>query len=228
MSLLDFIFPKYCINCRKIGSYICDNCFSYISFNEISTCVVCQKPALGGLTHPRCKKRSTIDGVISSLVYKGVVKKMVYQFKYKPHVSDLQRTLDTLFYEGLIQKELFQTMVTGQVALVPIPLHKKRFRSRGYNQSLLLAEGLSKLCGIRVMDCMHRIKNTTTQIRLSQEERKENISGAFAVKNLWHPVRNVILIDDIVTSGATLAEAAKVLKKAGVEKVWGATLAHGK
>jgi competence protein ComFC len=228
MSLLDFIFPKYCINCRRIGSYICDNCFSYISFNEISTCAVCQKAALGGLTHPRCSRRFTIDGVISSLVYKGVVKKMVYQFKYKPHVSDLQSTLDSLFYEGLIQKELFHTMVTGEVVFVPIPLHKTRFRSRGYNQSLLLAESLSKQCGIGVVDCMERVKNTTTQIRLSQQERKKNISGAFVVKNSWHPVRNVILIDDIVTSGATLTEATKVLKKAGVEKVWGATLAHGK
>jgi ComF family protein len=159
-------------------------------------------------------------------VYKGVVKKMVYQFKYKPNVTDLKSLLDTLFYEGLIQKELFYTILAGEAVFVPIPLYKTKLRSRGYNQALLLAKGLSKQTQIPIADCLGRIKNTTTQVRMSQQERKENIKGAFALKKTV-PVPQVILVDDIVTSGATLAEAAKVLKKAGVKKVWGFTLAHG-
>jgi competence protein ComFC len=226
MSLLDFIFPKYCVNCRKLGGYICDNCFVFISFNEISTCVVCQRPAFGGLTHSYCKTRYTIDGVFSSLVYKGVVKKLLYQFKYKPHVGDLRKVLGDLFYEGLIQKEGCYQLLTEASVIVPIPLYKTKLRSRGYNQSQLLADNLAKKCGMDVLHCLERIKNTHTQVGLPQQKRLENIKGAFVLTVDTLPDQ-VVLVDDVVTSGATLNEAAKILKKAGVKKVWGLTLAHG-
>lgn len=227
MSLLDFVFPKYCVNCRKIGSYICDSCFSYISFNEVSTCVVCQRAAFGGVTHPKCKTRYTIDGVFSSLVYQGVVKKLVYQFKYKPHVKDLRSVFDELFFEGLIQKELAYRVLNDDSILVPIPLYRTKLRRRGYNQAAILAQGLAKRCGAQVVDCLERIRDTKTQVGLPREKRAENIKDAFVLKAPLQGVAQVLLIDDIVTSGATLAEAARVLKKAGVEKVWGLTLAHG-
>lgn len=227
MSLLDFIFPKYCVNCRKIGSYICDSCFAYISFNEVSTCVVCQRPAFGGLTHPRCKTRYTIDGVFSSLIYKGVVKRLLYQFKYKPHVGELQKVLGDLFYEGLIQKEGCYQLLTDTSVIVPIPLYKTKLRSRGYNQSQLLAESLARKCGIKVSECLDRVKNTHTQVGLSQQERQDNIRDAFTLKFHEADHLQILLVDDVVTSGATLNEAAKLLKKAGVKKVWGLTLAHG-
>src|SRR6266705_6000285 len=106
MSLLDLLFPKYCVGCRALGSYLCANCFTSISFLDHDICVACQTPAFGGLTHPRCVKRYEIDGVFASLAYKGVVKRLVYQFKYKPHITHLKSELVDLFYEGLIQKEI--------------------------------------------------------------------------------------------------------------------------
>ncbi len=229
MSLLDFLFPKYCVSCKKFGDYLCPSCFAKVSFIDAGFCVACQKSAIGGLTHPACKKGSMIDGVFSSLIYRGVAKKLVYQFKYKPHVTDLQKTLLEFFYEGLIQKEMCYRLLQEGGVFIPIPLHKARFRKRGYNQAQLLAAGLSKKFDLPMLDCLERVKNTKTQVGLSKEDREENIHGAFALKKNVRltDIKQVFLVDDVVTSGATLKEAAKILKKAGVKRVWGVTLAHG-
>ncbi len=230
MSILDFIFPKRCVNCGKIGSYICTNCFSYIAFHDSGVCIVCQRASIGGLTHPVCRGKYTPDGVFSSLVYKGVVKKLVYKFKYNPNLTDLKTVLDDLFYEGIIQKEALHKVLVSESVLIPIPLYKSKMRKRGYNQSQILAKGLGKRLNIQVLDCLERIRDTKTQVGLKKEEREENIKGAFRIRNYESEIRNygqVFLVDDVVTSGATLKEAAKVLKKGGVEKVYGLILAHG-
>ena len=231
MSLVDLLFPKRCIQCKTFGSYLCTNCFATITFCDMMVCTVCQKQAIGGLTHPVCKTRSSIDGVFPSLVYKGVVKKLVYVFKYPPYLTDLQAQLIELFYEGLIQKEQFMSLLKEPSMFVPIPLHASKFRKRGYNQSALLAKGLAKKLEIDVFDYLKRVKSTKTQVGLSKDDRRGNIAEAFALQLASNDeikrYNQVFLIDDVVTSGATLREAAKVLKKAGFQKVWGLTLAHG-
>jgi competence protein ComFC len=194
-------------------------------------CTVCQKQAIGGLTHPVCKNRYSIDGVFPSLVYKGVVKKLVYDFNYPPHLTNMQEQVTDLFYEGIIQKEQFFRLLDTSTVFVPIPLHSQKLKKRGYNQSKLLAEGLAKRFTIPVSDCLRRVKLTKTQVGLSKEDRIKNIQNAFLLQSksidIAKKYHNVFLIDDVVTSGATLREAAKVLKKAGVKNVWGLTLAHG-
>lgn len=231
MSLADFFFLKQCVQCKKFGSYLCSNCFSSIRFIDSMVCTVCQRQAMGGLTHPVCKTRYSIDGVFPSLVYKGVVKKLVYVFKYPPYLTDLQAQLVDLLYEGIIQKEQFFSLLREPSFFVPIPLHQVKMRKRGYNQSSLLAEGLAKRFTIPVVDCLNRTKNTKTQVGLSKEDRKGNIDRAFALKfrvnDLVKNFQHVFLVDDVVTSGATLREAANILKRAGFPHVWGLTLAHG-
>lgn len=139
--------------------------------------------------------------------------------------------LDALFFEGIIQKEHFYPLLISESVFVPVPLHKKKLRKRGYNQAELLAKGLGKRFGLPVVDCLQRVKETKTQVGLSKEERASNSRNAFAFnpafQNNLRGIKQAFLVDDVVTSGATLRECAKVLKKAGVEKVWGLTLAHG-
>ena len=154
MSVFDLFFLKRCIQCKKFGSYLCTNCFSSISFIDTMVCTHCQRQAMGGLTHPVCKTRYSIDGVFPSLVYKGVVKKLVYVFKYPPYLTDLQLQLVDLLYEGVIQKEQFMSLVQEPTLFVPIPLHAKKFRKRGYNQSKLLAVGLAKRFDAVVNECL--------------------------------------------------------------------------
>lgn len=172
-----------------------------------------------------------IDGTFPSIVYKGVVKKLVYSFKYPPYLTSLEPYLSDLMYEGLVQKEAFYNVTNKRSILLPIPLHTKKFRKRGYNQSMLLALSLGKRLEIPVMNCLQRTKETKTQVGFSKEERLRNIKGAFAVnKKCTKEIgeyEQVFLVDDVVTSGATLKEAAHVLKKAGVQSVYGITLAHG-
>src|SRR6266702_2857098 len=165
-ELFYLFFHKRCVQCEKFGSYLCANCFSSITFADTIVCAVCQRQAMGGVTHPVCKTRYTIDGVFPSLVYKGVVKKLVHVFKYPPYLTDLQSQLIDLLYEGIIQKEQFIPLLQESSVLIPIPLCQTKLRKRGYNQAKLLAEGLGKRLNISIVDCLKRVKNTKTQVGL--------------------------------------------------------------
>ncbi|MBI2430765.1 MAG: ComF family protein [Candidatus Levybacteria bacterium] len=206
MGVLDFIFPKYCVNCKKPGSYLCANCFSYISFSE----------------------QNTKEGFFSAIAYKGVVRKLIFQFKYKPYLSDLRTVLGELFYESLIQQEEFMKILETNPILVPIPLHKSKLQKRGYNHAQILAEDLAKRLDLSHVDLLKRIKKTSSQFGLKKEERKKNVAGAFEVVSnaLMSQFTNIVLVDDILTTGATMLEATRVLKKAGVKRVWGLALAR--
>lgn len=228
MGLLDYIFPKYCVNCRKLGSYLCANCFSYLSFDTHGICLVCGKPSIDSLTHPGCKTRYAIDGAFCAIVYKGTARKLIFQFKYKPYVSDLKKVLGDLFFESLIQQEMFSKILEQNPILVPIPLHSSKLKSRGYNHAAILADELAKRFNFKQIELLKRVKKTSSQFGLKRDERKKNVAGAFAISDKQQAIRDkyILLVDDILTTGATLLEAANVLKRAGAKKVFAATLAQ--
>lgn len=229
MGILDFLFPKYCVNCKKIGDYLCANCFSLLSFDVSYICLVCNRPSVDGLTHPGCLGRYTIDGAFSSIAYSRVAKKLVYAFKYKPYVSTLKSFLIDLFYEGIIQNEQVIRILQSYPLFIPIPLHVSRLSNRGYNQSLLLAEGLGRRMSLRVQDVLLRVRKTKSQFGLTREERIENISKAFVLKANKKGLirgRTIFLVDDVLTTGSTLLEAARALKRHGAKKVWGIAFAR--
>lgn len=230
MDFLDIIFPKYCINCRKLGDFLCSKCFSFLSFEVDKICAVCNLASFNGLTHPRCKNKYTIDGVFSSISYKGVAKKMIIKFKYDPYLIGIKKVLSDLFYEGIIQKEEFHKVLNSKNAiLVPIPLFPSKERKRGYNHAHILASELSKKLNLPVINLLKRIKNTKPQASLKREERIKNLRDAFALSSniLKSQYSNIFLVDDIFTTGSTLLEAGRVLKRSGAESVWGLTLARG-
>jgi len=231
MDLLDLLFPKRCAVCRTFGSFLCSNCFSYLTFQQEDNCLVCNRPAIDGITHPRCSGKYVIDGVSASLVYNPTVRKMIKAFKYQPYLSSIKTTLGELFYEGLIQKQAFVQFVSQECILVPIPLHAERLRKRGYNQAELLANEIGKQFHNDVRNCLDRVKNTSSQFSLKREDRLANIKDAFSFRQKYEKDisdKDILLVDDLVTSGATMLEAANVLKRNGVRKVWGIALAHGK
>lgn len=227
MVLLDIIFPKKCVGCKKKREYICSNCFASISFATESICTVCNRPSLDGKTHPICTGKYTLDGTFSAVKYKGVVRKLVYQLKYAPYLTDLLPVLTELCYEALIQNELFVELIKKKPILVPIPLSGKRLRKRGYNQAELLAKALGKRFTLPVTTLLRRTKETKPQYGLKREERMENMKGAFDinVKRKSQSAKVALLIDDVLTTGSTMQEGAKVLKKNGVTEVWGLALA---
>ncbi len=156
----------------------------------------------------------------------------MYQFKYAPYLTDLQTVLGDLLYEQMIQEELFMKILQQNPILVPIPLSRSKERKRGYNHAEILAKNLGKKLGIPVQNILLRIKETKPQYGLKREERIRNIKNAFGIQNHELRIKNyakrptVFLVDDIVTTGSTLLEAANVLKRNGFRKVYGVILAQ--
>ncbi len=227
MMFLDFLFPKYCVSCRKIGSYVCADCFAHLSFSQKTMCFLCGKYAIDGLTHPMCDKNS-LDGCFIALEYTAVAKKLIYVSKYKPYVHAVSEVMSELFYEGLIQKEALMRLLATENnrILMPIPLHAKKQRSRGYNHAAILGKEVVKKLHMTFVDTLIRVKETRVQFGLTKEERKKNMKDVFAIKNEKNSKDVIVfLIDDIVTTGVTFVEAAKVLKKAGAKKVYGLAFA---
>ena len=186
---------------------------------------------MDGLTHPYCMTPYGINGIISVIAYKGIVKKLLYQFKYKPYLADLKTILSRLFYEGLIQQEAFMKFINNEnVIITSVPLHPSRLKKRGYNQSDLLAKEIARLLNLKYMSSiLDRKINTKPQFNLSKKERRGNMRGAFQINSkikIQKSKLNIILVDDITTTGATLRECAKVLKAHGAKRVLGVTLAH--
>ena len=191
-------------------------------------CLVCNKGSFDGLTHPVCRGRYTIDGAFSAIAYKGIVKKLIYNFKYEPYLSDLKNSLVELFYESIIQNEIFQKAYALMPTLVPIPLHPNKLRKRGYNHAQLLAKGISQKVNLNLLNLLERTKDTKSQFGLNLKDRKRNLKGAFRMAKNCSIAKlpNIFLVDDILTTGSTLLEAARILKKNGAKKVWGLTLAR--
>lgn len=229
MGLLDLLFPKYCVTCRKRGTFLCDDCFSRVSFDTRMICLVCNRGSLDGRTHPPCRKKFAIDGAVASIAYKTTVKKLVYRFKYKPYITALSPLLTDLFYEGIIQQELFERVFQETPLLIPVPLHTNRLRKRGYNHAALLARGLAHKLELPCHDILERNRETKSQFGLSQKERKENVKEAFGIKKWKEEVikeKTIFLVDDILTTGSTMSEIARVLKEQGAKKVYGLVLSR--
>lgn len=133
-------------------------------------------------------------------------------------------------YEGLIQSESFINILNRNPVIIDVPIHKNKFKKRGYNHSTLLAENLAEKLNLKFApDVLLRLKETKPQFKLSREERRENILGAFNLNPKFKDFvkdKSIIIVDDVTTSGATLNECAKILKRNGAKFVWGATLAR--
>jgi ComF family protein len=227
---LDLIFPKKCLGCGKTGGYFCSDCLNLISLDPARICPVCERPSLGGFTHPGCLRPSSLDGLTAVFAYKGLIKKAIKKLKYK-FVSDLTSDLIELFLSFCGEDKAFSDFCQQKkVFLVPIPLHSSRLRWRGFNQAELLGKMITENLGIVFLpDLLIRTKKTKPQVDLNEEERQKNILGAFSVNPNWKlEIENwkFVLFDDVWTSGATLREAAKVLKRNGAKKVWGLTMAR--
>ncbi len=180
-------------------------------------------------TCTRCKDKK-LSGLYFALPYKEkpLTRKLIYQFKYEPYIKDLAKTLASILIEHFIITSKNTDEVWKNGILIPVPLGNKKIKSRGYNQAEKLAKELSKTIEIPLhTHNLIKIKETLSQINLSKEKREENIKNAFAIKNPFEiKGKNIFLVDDVYTTGATMEECARVLKKSGAKKVWGIAVAR--
>ena len=233
-------FPKFCLGCQKEGCYLCQDCRAILDISEFDYCL-CEKNALRISTIEgragrcqRCRDK-TLSGLYFALPYKDklLTKKLIGQFKYQPYLKDLAGTLASILIEHFLISGKNTDEIWENSVLIPVPLDKKKLRARGYNQSEELAKELSKVLKIpAVSDVLIKIKSTPAQMELKKEERKKNLLNAFSIKkcgtsDVPHFLgKKVFLVDDVYTTGSTMAECAKVLRSAGAKQVWGICIAR--
>ena len=213
--ILDLIFPLTCVVCGREGHVLCPGCEVAAPRLERPYCPICAAPGSVGPCQQCTLAPLAIDGIRSPFLVERVMRELVYDLKYRnvrAVAPELARLLATY---------LESNNIPGHV-IVPVPLHTRRLRERGYNQSELLARELSKRSGIPIdTQAVRRTRNTPPQVDMvSHEERKHNTEGAFECVSDMEGA-SVLLIDDVVTTGSTLSACAAALKTAGAGSVWG-------
>lgn len=220
-TALELLFPSRCLGCGKEGSLICPACRGKLPGIALPICRCCGTHQPDGKLCPTCLSyRHDIDGIRSPFRFEGVIRQAIHQFKY----NNLRYIAGSL--AELLGNYLTTNPIPGEV-LVPVPLHSRRLRERGYNQSQLLANELGKLVGLPVIaDCITRQRQAAPQTRAtSVSQRRSNVVNAFTCRVALRD-KKVILTDDVATSGATLDACATALKSAGASSVWGLTIAR--
>lgn len=222
-SFLDFIFPQRCVFCDAIcREPICPACRETVSFISPPFCTICGVPfkseAINSHACGDCmREKRYFSWARGVLVYNDASAKAIQRFKYKR---------DTTYSRALGSIISGCSGVEGFDVVMPVPLHIKRLRERGFNQSLLLAKEVGKRHRIMVDPfALKRIRWTVPQVNLSGKERELNVKGAFEVQKDVKGKR-ILLVDDVYTTGATVRECSKVLKKNGAKDVCILTLAR--
>ncbi len=219
---VDLLFPQWCVGCGNRGDFLCYSCRQLLPRVMPPLCPRCGQPQPSGILCPSCVTwRAQIDGIRSPFRFNGVIRQAIHQLKYK-NLRALAMPLARLLHDYLATNP-----IPGEV-LVPVPLHQKRLRERGYNQSGLLAQELGKLTSLpAVDDCLLRQRQAPPQARTSTvDERRTNVANTFTCRDQRLQGKPVLLIDDVATSGATIDACAAALKAAGAVSVWGLVLAR--
>ncbi len=219
---LDLLFPQHCVGCGKEGEFLCYSCRQSLPRITPPLCPRCGRPQPSGILCPSCVSWSAkIDGIRSPFRFDGAMREAIHQLKYR-NLRALAVSLAKLLHDYLITDPM------SAEVLVPVPLHQKRLRERGYNQSSLLARQLGKLADLPIVDdCLIRQRHATPQARTATvEERQSNVTDAFACRDHRLRDKQVLLIDDVSTSGATLDACAAALKASGATSVWGLVMAR--
>lgn len=210
-KLLDLLFPPKCPFCRRL-----------LEDGDGLLCPRCQM-TLPWLVGPGAKRRvEHTDGCFSPLAYRGLVVEAVHRYKFK----------DLRHYEkafGLLMAQCAQDgRLTQAQGVTWAPLSRGRLRQRGYDQAKLLALRVGRALDLPVVPALAKVRETPPQSLLTKaSERRANAAGAYAIAPGFDGLpKRLILVDDVVTSGATLAECARLLRLAGAEQVWGLTLAQ--
>lgn len=216
-SGLDFILPQNCLVCNTeiSDSMLCNNCLDYIPEAKPPLCQFCGRPIKKGNLCRFCKKGVHIDYGRAWMLFIPPVDKIIHHLKYR------KKTKLAIFLgramASIIKSDHF---LKDADIIVPVPLFWWKYLRRGYNQAALLSEEISQESGIKIADIMKRTKNTKTQTKLNEEARRKNVLNAFALKTNNVEDKTILLVDDVLTTGVTMNECARVLKQAGAKEVY--------
>ena len=173
----------------------------------------------------------SLDGLISLFTYEGIIRKAIHKLKFK-YITDLSEELFNIIVTSLDKSSHFdlikQYILIEKPVVISVPLYWYKENYRGFNQAEIFGRKIAQIWGLEFRkDILIRSKFTQPQFGLDKKERRENIKNAFSISpNIHSSLFNILLIDDIWTTGATLKACGSLLKRAGVKKVWGFTLAR--
>jgi len=226
---LDLFFPKNCLGCKQPDTYLCRDCFNKIPFASNNACFFCEEITGQGRICIDCKKEKYLDRVISASEYKNLlVRELIRAFKYH-YVQELAAPLSQLVIR--VMENLGFGFQNLDFIVVPVPLFRHRLHYRGFNQAELIAEEIAKHFKLPIeINTLKRKISRAPQAKISDiEKRKANIENSFDIGPEIKSVENkiVLLVDDVITTGATLSEATKILKQNNAKEVWGITIAKG-
>lgn len=233
-KFLNLLLPPRCIACGKILSEkngLCPECFGSINFISAPYCHRCGRPFvkennLKFATKQYCgaclqKKKHLFEMQRKAFVYDDFSKKLILDLKFHDKTVSAETLAGMLYVAG---KDIWEQ---NPDLIIPVPIHHLRLIKRRFNQSALLVKYLARRSGVAAdYSSLQRCRNTVPQVSLSGAKRRKNLHDAFAVKYPQNiKGRKVVLIDDVETTGSTLNECAKVLRKAGAKEIYSITLA---
>jgi ComF family protein len=244
-GLADVVFPPACVHCGRVvdarwteGSdaaegafrHLCARCVAQLDFVRAPHCTTCGHPFFGVMEGERmCMKCEGLDPAFRSgrtaVLFRGPARSLVIELKYHRGLHVLA-DMEMIFRRS----DEIMTLVRG-TTLVPVPLHSRKARDRGYNQAVLLAEALARAAGgaTRVAAVLQRVVDTPTQTAFDRRTRMANLKNAFALARgaAINPALHYILVDDVFTTGSTLNSCAHALRRAGALSLDVVTFGHG-
>lgn len=223
-AALDLLFPPRCVICQRFGSCFCVDCQSRVTPLLPPVCEHCGRPlATAGVCRTCRRAESALAGIRAATLFDEPVRSAIHHLKYR-NVRELARPLAALLSDTYARNPLPANQI------VPVPLHRRRVRERGYNQAVLLARELGRRLELPVVqDVLVRARYTAPQVGLGARERLENVRDAFRCPVGALSGQRVLLVDDVCTTGATLEACAEVLRRqGGAAAVWGLTVAQAR
>lgn len=230
--IFDIVYPRTCVRCGALVmdpdlDFTCRECRGAYAFIHEPFCETCGTPFFGKIAGKRacpvCRQTPpAFEQARSLFLYRRTGARVVHALKYEGGVW-LQAEI-----RALIQEDIAWSAFFAEAVLVPVPLHPRKLRSRGYNQARVIAEAIREaIPGTEIVDCLERVRATPSQTLLTREQRLSNMKGAFSCDSIPYPGRRIIVVDDVLTTGATLNAAVQAIRKRGLAGIWAFTLAHG-
>lgn len=221
--ILNTLFPNKCINCGKTGDFLCKKCFDLINKINLNKCLFCGKDCSFGICE-KCSSEKFFNSIFCLFHYKDV-KLLIKDMKYNGFY-DICRFFGEILGNFYLENNISSYFENYNILLIPVPMHKKRLKKRGYNQALKISEAFSYKTKINIYDrILFRTRNTIKQATLSEKERIKNLKGVFdcdlgLISKLDLENTVVLLLDDVITTGSTVSECSLCLRKYGFKKIY--------
>lgn len=218
-AILDSLFPIQCAYCFSEGSFLCKKCLNSLPKLSTQLCLNCKKPSLLGITHPECFKKYPAQGIFSLYNY-SVIKNAISLGKFKL-AKPIFEILGTELASAIGSLKLEDYTVTW------IPVQDKKMNLRGFNHAEVIAIQIATNCQLKALPLLQKSKSSFDQKTLNDTQRKNNVSNIFKINTRYPIPKQILLIDDVTSTGSTLLEATKTLREAGAEHVYCVTIARG-